>query len=471
MVKWGINIQQAPIELQAGLEVLLDHLFFDFSGKKTDHQVRFEKIEKGLQVKIHAKEIQICYSTLSSAFRALGIIQGKLKAGKPVLDFQETEFFDLTSVMLDVSRNACPKLDVLKDFCKKMALMGLNSLVLYAETNYEIPGEALFGYNVGKYSIDQLTELRQFNEKIGIEMFPCIQTLAHLRRLLHWEKYSDIKDTDTVMMVDDEKTYAFIDKMVSAAIKPFTSKRIHIGMDEAWDLGLGNFLRKKGYTHPHEIMNRHLGRVLEIMEKYSLKPMMWADMFFRAGSVAGDYYDKNAMISEKIKASIPSNVSLVYWDYYHFDKSDYLHWIEKHQALSKDAVCFATGLQNWNRFWTNYPYAFATVGSGLEACKEKGVKEVIMTAWGDDGNECNFHSMLPALQFYAEHSYNKTVCPADFEDNLLGSCDILFKEWETAGKLDRPGYIAEKKLSTNISKTLLWASLGRSIVWTFSIFD
>src|SRR5699024_1726793 len=106
------------------------------------------------------------------------------------------------------------------------------------------------------------------------------------------------------------------------------TNRIHIGMDEAWNLGLGRYLEKNGYRSKFDLMNEHLKRVLAITEKHGLKPMMWSDMYFRAGSETGDYYDKDCVIPDDVIADMPQGVQQVYWDYYHQDEAFYLDWIE-----------------------------------------------------------------------------------------------------------------------------------------------
>ena len=41
----------------------------------------------------------------------------------------------------------------------------------------------------------------------------------------------------------------------------------------------------------------------------------------------------------------------------------------------------------------------------LRFFKEKGVDEVFVTAWGDNGNEASFMCILPVMQQYAEFCY------------------------------------------------------------------
>lgn len=453
----NVDIKRVDPKLGRGLETLRSILPLRFSAKTGRYTVTFERTSESPAVMVEGSSVTIRYPHPAHAFRMLGILAGQLKRNRPLKSFREARGFSLVSVMLDVSRNAAPKPEALKRLLKHLALMGINGFMLYAETNYEIPGEPFWGYNTGRYTLRELRELDRFATSLGIEMIPCIQTLAHLRRALHWEAYRLVKDTETVMMVDEKATYELIEKMIKGATGPFRSQRIHIGMDEAWDLGLGAYLKKNGYAKPYALMKRHLKQVLAITSRHNLKPMMWADMFFRAGSKTGDYYDRGVVLSESIKKSIPGNVSLVYWDYYNFDEPTYLYWIDRHlELVSKNRLSMAPGAQTWNRFWTHYPYAFSTVKPAVAACRRRGIEEIVLTAWGDDGNECDFYSMLPALQFFADQVYVRKFDHGQFTDNLLGTCGIEFSEWENAGNLDSPTFLRPTKLQNNISKALLW---------------
>ncbi|WP_144023737.1 hypothetical protein MHI37_24805 [Paenibacillus sp. FSL H8-0548] len=43
-----------------------------------------------------------------------------------------------------------------------------------------------------------------------------------------------------------------------------------------------------------------------------------------------------------------------------------------------------------------------------ESCVASGIRETIVTAWGDNGAECSFYAVLPALQLWAELCYKNT---------------------------------------------------------------
>ena len=160
--------------------------------------------------------------------------------------------FETFGVMVDVSRNAVMSLDGWRRFLPLLSKMGYNAVFLYAEDTYTVEGEPFFGYMRGRYSLSEMRELDALAESFGIEMIPCIQTLGHLTTLSKWNKYPI--DTPDALLVGAEETYSLIDSMFATLKKCFKTNRLHVGMDEAWNLGRGKYMNIHGYVDPSEIM-------------------------------------------------------------------------------------------------------------------------------------------------------------------------------------------------------------------------
>ncbi len=391
-------------------------------------------------------------------FRAIGLwLENYTKNG----DFELTEHpqFQTSGVMLDVSRNAVLKVDEVNGLLRTMAIMGLNVVMLYTEDTYEVPDYPYFGYMRGRYTEVELKACDEYADTFGIEMIPCIQTLAHLTMALKWGYASDIRDTADILLVGEPKTYQFIESMIEAASRPFKSKRIHIGMDEAHQLGLGRYLDQNGYENRFEIMNKHLSQVVSIVERHGLKPMIWSDMYFRLGSKHGEYYDDEVTIPKEAIDSIPANVQLVYWDYYHEKEDFYRSYFEKHKEMGPDTV-FAGGAWTWNGISPNYGRAFATTEAALTACKKEGIQEIFTTLWGDNGAETPLTTALPVIQLFAEHTYNKTVDKDMLAERFHFSTGNHLDDFLILNQLDEtPGVMKNNLQSSNASKFLLWQDL------------
>ena len=101
----------------------------------------------------------------------------------------EEPAFDHLTYMADCSRNAVPTLSFLRTLIRSLALMGYDRLMLYTEDTYEVPGYPFFGYLRGRYSQDDLRALDAYAQGYGVELVPCIQTLAHLNGIFHWPAF------------------------------------------------------------------------------------------------------------------------------------------------------------------------------------------------------------------------------------------------------------------------------------------
>lgn len=415
-------------------------------------QVNFSIGTSGPAFTYSGNKAEVTGASISQVLRALSLLRGFAMTGKIPATYSETAEFDTLGLMLDCSRNAVSRVETVKFLLRRMALMGMNVLMLYTEDTYEVPGRPMIGYMRGQMTQCELKELDDYAYALGIEMFPCIQTLGHLGMMLRWAEFANVKDTSEILLVDEPETYKLVEDMIREASRPYRSKRIHIGMDEAHALGTGRFKTLHGEQRVFDIMNRHLKKVSRICEKQGVKPMMWSDMYFRIGSKTHDYYDIDSQIPADVADDMPEDVQLVYWDYYHNDKKFYLEWIDRHRAMGKEPV-FSPGLQSWLKFWPSFDMSITNTDPGMNACKERGVREAITTAWGDDGNEVDFIGILPGLQHFAEHGYNKEVTNEALQRGFYGSCGEDIAPWIAGDKLN---YFDFSPCCGNPGSYLLW---------------
>ena len=313
--------------------------------------------------------------------------------------------------MIDCSRNAVMNVKTLKKWIDLTADLGYNTLCLYMEDTYEVADEPYFGYLRGRYSKEELKEIDEYAKKRGMEIIPCIQTLAHLNQMFRWPKYRSYNDTDDILLIDNEDVYTLIDRCFQTLAECFSTKTINIGMDEAFMMGRGRYFNLHGNTDRAELFLKHLNRVAKIGEKYGFTMLMWSDMFF-------NLLDEKTDNLAEVQAKIPNSVKLVYWDYYSTEKKNYDEKITKNQRLCKDAW-FAGGLWSWTGFAPHNVYSIETTKAAFESCMEHGVSSVFLTLWGDNGGECSRFALLPSL-FYASElakgNHDESLIKAKFQE-------------------------------------------------------
>jgi hexosaminidase len=353
-----------------------------------------------LRIEKQGAKIALTYGREVEAYRALSLL--KIHEKERVFRLEETPRFSSDGVMLDCSRNGVMSLPRVKDFIEKMAFYGLDTLLLYTEDTFTVPEYPYFGYQRGRYSKEEIQTIDAYAASFGIELVPCIETLGHLFNPLLWTCFASIKENDNVLLADEPKTYEFIENEIKACRACFHSNKIHLGLDEAMGVGLGRHYELHGYEDPNVVFLRHLEKVKGICQRYSFTPMIWSDMPFRLAN-KGDYYGPNP-VPEKVREAFPTEVGLVYWDYYHDDEAFYERMLSAHKEFH-NPVFFAGGSWRWTGFAPHIGYSLLKSRAALEACLKVGIPDVFVTGWGDNGNEAAFASMYPCLALYAEFGY------------------------------------------------------------------
>lgn len=437
--------------LKEGIEILSSRLGFTVSDGGID--VKITKRAGNLEIISDGNAAEIRYEDKIHFFRALGIL---FEHKNEKINIVEDVKFKKNGVMIDSSRNGVLKPSSIKKLMENMALMGLNFIMMYTEDTYEVPEYEYFGYMRGRFTYEEMRECDAYAEIFGIEMIPCIQTLAHLSKALKWQHNLKIRDTEDSLYVGEKDTYTFVKNLLKAATKPFRSKRVHIGMDEAWSLGLGKYLKENGYKPTADIILEHFKTVVGICDELGIEPIMWSDMFFRAGSPTNEYYDVNASFSEDIIKNIPKNVGLIYWDYYHTEKELYSGMIKKHRELS-DYTIFGGGIWVWGNMVVNYKKTLDVSVPALKACIENNVSEVFACMWGDNSNQTNDFEALYGMQLYAEMGYGHEPTEEHLAKRFKACTGESAEAFLSLSSLDYFGQ--EDYENANPSEYLLWQDI------------
>ncbi len=334
---------------------------------------------------------------------------------------------DNFGTMIDLSRGAVFKVSYIKELIYKHALMGLNQLWMYMEDTYTLDNYPNFGYLRGRYSKEEIKEIVSYAKIFGIEVIPAIQTLGHQEQFLKWAG-SDLRDQSDVLLINSKHTYEFIEHMLKWLYDAFDTDTVHLGLDETFGLGFGNFYKQNGYHDPIDIFNIHLNKVVEIANKIGFKHhLIWSDMYFRFLSKTNNYYDKNIVLDEKLINNIPKSVKLVYWDYYNHDEKIVDALLKTHLDTKLDVI-FASGTWIWTKFTYDKTQTDKTALMHLDKTIEKGLKSFILTQWLDDGAYGNHETTILGVYEISQKLYNNQIDPSKFKDITGYDYDILLNK-------------------------------------------
>lgn len=303
---------------------------------------------------------------------------------------------------LDLVGNGALNLQSFKKYVDYLSLMDYNLLELGLDDMFKIESEPYFGYLRGGYNKQTLREMEEYANSKGIQIIPCIQTLGHMDNVLSNPHYFDLCDIENILLVDDAKVDALIEKMFIALRDAFKTDEINLGFDEAHYVGLGKYLDLHGYHDRFELLLKHLNKVVKLAEKYDFKVHIWADMFYKLAN-HGEYIAKNVHFAEDVVKKIPTGIGLCYWDYDTTDESVYDSMFNTLEEAGVE-VWFGGAANTWWGYAPLNTYSMEAMKPAMKQVIKHGVKNVLLTSWGNSGHECSFFAVLPTL--YAVRQYS-----------------------------------------------------------------
>ena len=230
---------------------------------------------------------------------------------------------------------------------------------------------------------------------------------------LKWAQLASLQDTDSIMLVDDPRTYELVEAMVKTMRSAFRSKRIHIGLDESNAFAFGRYTKlyadAAGYGHKarHSIFTRHLNRICNICNDYGFHPMMWSDMFYVLTSDLGCHVPDCGEFSQEMLKNIP-DVDMVCWNY-EADEKHLDALLQKNSELNRKNI-FAGGCHIWEAPLPLPIRAAECNRVALKAClNHPDVNEVWATVWSDP-TSCELLGAVPMMAAYSEYCYRGDEC-------------------------------------------------------------
>lgn len=418
-----------PESLRKGMKAIQE---YGFLNQKEELSIK-AILGNAMIIDKSATELVITYDTEPHFYMAL--VRGlTMDCGRHLIEPKVKNL----GLLLDCSRNAVPKPEMVKKLICLLVMMGYNYLELYTEDTYELPGEPYFGYKRGRYSEAELKDIVAFADGFQFQMVPCVQTLAHLSNLANWLVYFKHMDIDDILLAGDEKTYDLIRKCIRHCKEIYHTKRINIGGDEAFHLGRGKYTDVNGYRPKEEVYLEHMKKVFEICKEEGVYPEFWAD-----GLVSEE------MDMEKMKGILDGTQTPVSWHYGHDEVDALKKDMEKFRTYGVKGN-FAAGLWKWFGYAPDNQYAERSMNLLLPVALEGGVEDILITAWGDNGNECSVYAVIPGMMHAAQMLY---PCEADVETMAEFLTGYTASEWKLCDRLNYVMPNLDKK--SNAAKYLL----------------
>jgi hypothetical protein len=146
---------------------------------------------------------------------------------------------------------------------------------------------------------------------------------------------------------------------------------------------------------------------------------MWSDMFFRLAN-EGRYYVEDARLTPEVMKQVPEEVALCYWDYgeHKICEEIFDSMFQAHEKFNRE-IWFAGGVWNWNGFAPSNRLGLHSMEPAFKQVRKHKIKNVLVTVWGDDGNDTSYFVTLPSLyavKQYAEGNFDEEKIAKGFRE-------------------------------------------------------
>ncbi len=319
-------------------------------------------------------------------------------------------------VMLDISRDKVPTTASLHALVDRLASLKVNQLQLYSEHTFAYRNHPEVHAAASPLDAEEIQELDAYCRARHVELVPNQNCLGHMNRWLAHERYRPMAIapdgftdpygiTRKPMTIEptDPRSLELVRELLAELLPLFTSRRVHVGLDEAWEL-------------PAERIDDFLSwaatlRALPELEGREM--LMWGDM------VSGH---------RDLVARLPAGVTVCEWGY-----DDWYPFDERCAVLAGAGVPFwvAPGTSSWMSILGRVTNARTTCRRAAAAAMTHGATGYLNTDWGDNGHLQQPVISEPGFAYGAAVSW----CLESNEDIDLGSALSTHVFHDASGKL------------------------------------
>jgi hexosaminidase len=329
--------------------------------------------------------------------------------------------------MLDVSRDRIPTMDELERLVTLLARLGFNELQLYVEHVFAFPGhEAVWGA-LDPLTPDEIRRLDGWCQAAGIELVANQNCFGHLAGVLRTPGYEHLAETHgTFRFLDFEKQGPFslcpedpgslelVDGWLRTIAEVYSSRRVHIGCDETFDVGQGRSRAAVEARSRSQVYADFVAAVAGRCEAHGLEPMFWADI---------------ALADEAAFTALPKDLVAVAWGYE--PDSPFERWCETLDRLDRPYL-IAPGTSCWRTFCGRTSERRANLAAASAAAADSNAAGLLVAAWGDLGHRQVWPITLRAVCDAAEACWNAGSEGADPE----ATARVAFRERDGAALVE-----------------------------------
>ena len=423
------------------------------------------------------EEIVITSKDERGAFRAATTLK-QLAFEKKVEKQKIHDYPDIKNrgIMLDISRGKIPNIETLYEIVDILGDLKYNQLQLYMES-FVFEYEHFLEYckDTMPLTVKEITNLKEYCNSKFIELVPNQNGFGHMG---HWLKKDELKDLaikredekpSATINPLDERSLELIDRIYSDLLPYFDSDFLNIGMDEPFELGMGQTKEACEKEGKGTIYVNYLNKVIDLArKKHNKTPMFWDDIVFKH--------------SEKL-CDIDKNGIFMTWGY----EAEW-PFKDRCRVLKENGLRFYTcpGTSTWGSVTGRFDNMLYNIDIAANACVIYEGEGFLLTDWGDGGHPQFFvMSILPYIygafsswnyngdkwvceEKHAEHSHEASMKQSSVVRDMEDYADrFIFKGKKLSRSLHRMANYYHIENNEEYNGTCLWADINRILYKQF----
>ncbi|MGO9874755.1 MAG: family 20 glycosylhydrolase [Acidimicrobiia bacterium] len=372
--------------------------FVEVGDRRAPNRVLSERIDtslppEGYELRIRDEGVDLIAGDDAGRFYAHATLAqvARLYDGSiPIGTIRDHPDLPVRAVMLDVSRDKVPTMQTLHDLIDRLASWKVNQVQLYTEHTFAYRNHTDVHAAASPLTADEILDLDAFCRERYIELVPNQNCLGHMNRWLAHDRYRALAIAPdgfvdpyglghAAMTLDPAQpgSLTLIRELLAELLPLFSSRRVHIGLDETWEL-------------PRERLGEYfdwIATLRALPELADREVIIWGDMF------SGD---------AELVGHVPEGVTVCEWGYdaeYPFD--------ERVAFLAAARIPFwvAPGTSSWLSIGGRVTNAIDNCRHAVEAALAHGAAGFLNTDWGDRGHLQQLPISEPGLAYGAAVSW------------------------------------------------------------------
>lgn len=288
----------------------------------------------------------------------------------------------IRGVMLDISRDKVPTMATLFMLIEMLAEWKVNHLELYMEHTFAYYNHRDVWAAASPLTAEDVRALDAYCRECHIELTPFQNSFGHFERWLKHPRYKAVAECPdgfqrpdgsrreaTTLDPTNPASLALIAELYAELLPNFTSRRLHIGGDETWELGKG---RSRAEVERHGLAGvyfDYLRKLKELAASHGRTAHYFGDMVWNHFSDKLELMDRDMVHTD--------------WGYYRM-----YPYREHSEKLAKAGVPFwlVPGTSTWCTLTGCNEAGIGSNRSAAQAGFEYGAGGILNTDWGDHGH-------------------------------------------------------------------------------------